>query len=152
MWYGSCTRWEISGDKVDPFYNIKYAESKNGIHWKREGFVCIDYKEADEAIGHPCVFKDDGIYKMFYSYRKGSNFRSDRTRSYRIGYAESKDGVRWTRMDDNAGIDVSGEGWDSEMIAYACVYRYKSRAYMVYNGNGFGKSGFGYAVLEGKDG
>jgi hypothetical protein len=34
------------------------------------------------------------------------------------------------------------------MIAYPYVYEYGGRKYMVYNGNGFGKSGFGFAVLD----
>jgi len=34
------------------------------------------------------------------------------------------------------------------MIAFPYISKYKKRNYMFYNGNGFGKSGFGYAELE----
>ena len=87
----------------------------------------------------PACLKEDGIYKMWYSYRG---------QSYRIGYAESADGIRWERKDDLVGLDVSTSGWDSEMIEYPFVFDHGSRRYMLYNGNGFGRSGLGLAVLD----
>ena len=138
MWYVSGVVW-LTPDL--PRYNIKYAASKDGIHWEQEGVVCIDFRSEDENnLGRPCVVKENGVYKMWYSYRG---------ESYRIGYAESKDGIDWERKDDEAGIDVSESGWDSEMIEYAYVFEHKGRKYMLYNGNGYGKTGFGYAILEG---
>jgi hypothetical protein len=74
---------------------------------------------------------------MWYSYSTGS---------FRIGYAESKDGIIWERKDDEAGIDVSDSGWDSEMIEYAFVFKHKGKKYMLYNGNSFGRDGFGLAT------
>jgi hypothetical protein len=76
------------------------------------------------------------------------DYRTNRERSYRTGYAESQDGVSWERMDDAAGIDVSDEGWDSRMIEYPSVYDHGGRRHLLYNGNGFGESGIGHAVLE----
>ncbi len=80
---------------------------------------------------------------MWYSFRAQPGIDT-----YRIGYAESMDGLSWRRMDESAGIDVSSSGWDSEMICYPKVFRHKERYYMLYNGNGYGKTGFGLAVLE----
>jgi len=77
---------------------------------------------------------------MWYSYR-GSK--------YRIGYAESKDGISWIRKDSEVGIDVSSSGWDSDMIEYPHVFDHGGQLYMLYNGNGYGKTGIGLAVLEG---
>ena len=88
---------------------------------------------------------------MWYAYRNARRYRTDRRRSYRIGYAESEDGVRWHRLDDQAGIDVSDQGWDSEMICYPHVVVRAGKAYMFYNGNMFGATGFGYATLEDQD-
>ena len=79
---------------------------------------------------------------MFYSYKRDGN-------PYRIGYAESPDGIKWTRKDEEVEMDVSQSGWDSEMIEYAYVFPYKKRKYMLYNGNGYGLTGAGLAVLEG---
>lgn len=149
MWYQSCTKWELLDGQPEPFYHIKYAESADGIRWRREGTVAIDYK--DESEGGICsasVINEGGVYKMWYSYRRARDYRRNRLNSYRIGYAESSDGVSWTRRDQDAGIDVSDDGWDSEMIAYPFVLLQSKEKYLFYNGNGFGRTGFGYAVEE----
>lgn len=147
-WYLSCTKWGVINDRPEAFYHLKYAESKNGIDWERRGIIAIDYKTKTEAgISAPSVLKEDGTYKMWYSYRDGSEYRTNKDKSYRIGYAESKDGIKWTRMDEVVGIDVSDSGWDSEMIEYPQVIVHGQEKYMFYNGNGFGASGFGFAKL-----
>ncbi len=149
MWYLSCVKWAVFHKRAEPYYHIKYAQSIDGIHWIREGRVAIDFKDLHEcAISRPCVVKDDTIYRMWYSYRNLEGYRTDMNNSYRIGYAESSDGMVWTRRDGDVGISVSEAGWDSEMIEYPCVYRSGAAWYMLYNGNGFGKSGFGYAIAE----
>jgi hypothetical protein len=84
---------------------------------------------------------------MWYSYRGLENYRTDKSNSYRIGYAESADGIEWIRKDDYLGLDVSPSGWDSEMVAYPYIYADATKKYMFYNGNGFGRSGLGCAVL-----
>jgi hypothetical protein len=140
MWYVSGTGWEMKDDRPRHRYHIKYAESADGIHWVREGIVCIDYGSEEEyAIARPCVLKAGGIYQMWYS---------SRGESYRIGYAESADGIKWTRKDEQSGINVSDSGWDSEMIEYPYVFEYGGRYYMLYNGNGYGKTGIGLAVRD----
>ena len=45
-------------------------------------------------------------------------------------------------------IDVSLVGWDSEMIEYPFVFEHKNKRYMLYNGNHYGKTGFGIAVQK----
>lgn len=148
MWYLSCVRWEAHEDRLDPYYHIKYAESEDGIHWERRGRIALDLQSSDEGgFGRPCVRRQPGqCYAMWYSYRAGKHFRSNRKASYRIGYAESNDGISWTRMDERAGIGLSEIGWDADMIAYPYVVDAgHSRQFMFYNGNGFGRSGFGYA-------
>lgn len=140
MWYLSCIEWDIVNGRPQHKYHIKYAESEDGIHWHRDGIVCIDFKSPDEyAISRPSVIKDGDLYRMWYSYRGTA---------YRIGYAESPDGIKWTRKDDEVGIDVSPSGWDSEMIEYPFVFDHSGKRYILYNGNGYGRTGFGIAVLE----
>ena len=139
MWYLSCLRWEATPNGPRHYYHIKHATSKDGIHWQREGRVCIEFANAGEyAISTPCVLWHNDRYLMWYSYRG---------ESYRIGYAESRDGVHWQRLDHLAGINVSPTGWDSDMIEYPFVFDHKGRRYMLYNGNRFGGSGMGLAVL-----
>jgi hypothetical protein len=140
MWYLSCTGWQIKGGKPEHRYHIKYAESQDGITWHREGLVAIDFANDDEyAISRPSVIRDSDRWRMWYSCRG---------QSYRIGYAESVDGRRWTRHDNEAGIGPSLTGWDSEMIEYPYVFDHDGRRFMLYNGNDFGRTGFGLAVLE----
>jgi hypothetical protein len=144
MWYGTNLNW--SEKLEETIYVIKYAESLDGINWNRTGFISLNIKnEYEYFISRPCVIKEDGIYKMWYSYRAGPGFTT-----YRIGYAESRDGIKFDRLDEKAGIDVSPNpgDWDSEMICYPYVFDYKGERYMLYNGNGYGKTGFGLAVLE----
>lgn len=148
-WYMSCTKWEVFNGQPEPFYHIKYAESPDGINWQRKGLVAIDYAtEAEGGIVRASVLKESGTYKMWYAYRNGHDYRKNRQNSYRIGYAESANGIAWTRKDNLVGIDVSESGWDSGMICYPCVVVHKGRKYMFYNGNTFGKNGFGYAILN----
>jgi len=139
MWYDSADEWMTPNL---PRYNIKYAESRDGINWTRRGLVSVDFKYPGEfATSRACVMKENGIYKMWYCYAVGS-------RGYRMGYAESGDGIRFDRKDEQVGIDVSESGWDSEMICYPFVFKHKGRKYMLYCGNEYGKTGFGYAIPE----
>jgi len=144
MWYVSSIKRTIEDGKPKPYYHIKYAESLDGVEWIRRGIVCIDFKDDKEyAISRNCVIKEDRIYKMWYSCCAD--------KGYWIGYAESGDGIKWQRKDDEVGIDVSEEGWDSEMIAYPWVFDHGGERYMLYNGNGFGRDGAGLAVLDYKE-
>ena len=82
---------------------------------------------------------EDGLWRMWFSYK---------STDYRIGYAESRDGLAWERLDHLAGIDVSPSGFDSEMVEYGAVVRHDGRQFMFYNGNNYGVEGIGLAVEE----
>ena len=148
MWYLSCVKWEKIEGKSEPIYNIKYAESLDGITWNQTGKVAIELNTDEGGLVSAAVIKEDGKYKMWFGKRKKSDYRHNITNSYKIGYAESLDGKDWIRKDSEAGIDISKEGWDSEMISYPYVFKKDNNLIMLYNGNGFGKTGFGYAVWE----
>ena len=148
MWYVSCTEWQEADGRLEPRYHVKYAESSDGISWQKTNRVCIDYDEMTGAIGRPCVFKQTNDYKMLYSYRGVREYRTNPSQSYRLGYAESTDGLTWTRRDGATGIERPASGWDSEMMEYCYVFAHEDRTYLFYNGNGFGKTGIGYAVLD----
>ncbi len=151
LWYTSFVGWEVYDNHPEPLYNIKYAESKNGIDWERNQIVSVDFvdKNLKGGIARPSVMKENDVYKMWYTYRGAYDYRTNRDHSYRIGYAESKDGKVFVRMDDKMEIDLSDEGWDSIMMTYPHVIKYDGKYWMFYNGNTFGKTGFGYAVSEG---
>lgn len=144
MWYISFTSWNDYNGKLEPIYIVKHATSKDGLEWKCDNRVCIDSSYEGESIGRPWVLKDGDLYKMWFSARGIENYRTRSGKHYMIGYAESKDGINWNRKD--AGITTSDSGWDSEMLEYASVIKDQGKYYMLYNGNAFGKDGFGYAV------
>lgn len=148
--YYTCgLEWKLVNGKPEIFYHIKYATSENGIDWKRDNILCILPKNELEVSARPCVFHEDGIYKMFYSRRDILNFRTDKKHGYRGGYAESIDGINWERKDELFLLSPSDDdGWDSEAIAYPYLLKLGDKKIIFYNGNGFGRSGFGYAVLD----
>lgn len=142
MWYVAGIDWTTIRSTSYPTYVIRYAESVDGIIWREQGHNCIGFADKDEfGLGRPWVLKDDNILRMWYSIRS-------RSAAYRIGYAESTDGLHWTRKDNEAGIVASPTGWDSEMVCYPCVADINGERYMFYNGNQHGSTGFGYALLE----
>jgi predicted GH43/DUF377 family glycosyl hydrolase len=149
VWYLSCTGYYLVNNKMEPRYHMKYAESSNGIDWDRKGIIAIDYKNDEEAgIVKASVIRLKDKYLMWYAYRNFQDYRTDTNNSYKIGYAESIDGIHWERKDNEAGITISPTGWDAEMLAYPHVIAVKEKLYLFYNGNGFGKSGFGYAEMS----
>jgi hypothetical protein len=140
MWYVSGTGWRGTPGGPQHLYHVKYAESDDGIHWRREGHVCIDFADSSEyAISRPCVVRDGPIYRMWFAARGGA---------YRLGYAESDDGLVWRRRDEEAALPGPAAAWETEMQAYPVVYDANGRRQMLYNGNGYGATGIGWAVLE----
>lgn len=139
MWYGSNDTWGATPTEM--WHVIRYAGSRDGIHWHATGHVAVPLSGGEEfGLARPCVIRQAGRYRMWYAVRS--------QHTYRIGYAESADGLHWERQDDRVGIDVSESGWDSEMIEYPCVFERRGQLYLLYNGNGYGKSGIGLAMLE----
>lgn len=143
LWYVGGSEWTEVDGKTLPVYEMKYVESKDGRNFPTKGSTAIPLNEPDEhALGRPWVIRDPDGYRMWYSSRTKS-------RGYRIGYSESKDGLNWVRHDDEVRLDVSTDGWDSEMLAYAAVIRHGERTFMFYNGNDCGRTGVGVAELKG---
>jgi hypothetical protein len=146
MWYASGVEWVKVSDKFEPVYVIKTATSSDGMRWDRVEKACIIQAHLQEALCAPSVIKDLGRFRMWFSCRSSKDFRGGRG-SYRIGYAESINGLDWKRMDDKAGIDISLNGWDSTMLCYPNILSHNDQFYMFYNGNNFGREGFGYSTM-----
>lgn len=150
LWYIAGRKWKLVDGRPEPVYKIRMATSADGIHWDRHNRDLIESRiEEDEAQASPDVFHANGKYHMFFCYRYSSHYRG-RENGYRIGYASSTNLEDWTRDDTKAGITVSDEGWDSEMVSYPHVFEVDGRIYMAYLGNQVGREGFGLAVLDGK--
>jgi hypothetical protein len=142
MWYVSCRDWRCRDGAAQHRYHIRYAESDDGFRWHREGHVSIDFADDSEyALSRPCVVRDDDRYRMWFAARG---------ERYRLGYAESDDGIEWRRDDSRAGLEPSADGWDAEMVEYPAVLDHDGERYLLYNGNGYGRTGIGYAVAGGR--
>lgn len=150
MWYIFGQDWRVfeKNKKPDRIYKIGHAVSENGVDWKRDGIKIILDIIPDESQALPCVIFYQGKYHMFFCYRYSYDFRTNRNRSYRIGYAFSDDLKKWTRCDEKLNFTVSENGWDSQMQCYPNVFELNQKVYMLYNGNDFGKNGFGLAKME----
>jgi len=139
MWYLSGVGWSPGETGLQSRYLVKSARSSDGRRWSRDGAVAVGFASEDEtAIARPSVIRDPEGYRMWFSFR-GTR------QSYRIGTAVSDDGIAWSRDPQEAGPRPSETGWDSEMIAYPHVFDMAGERFMLYCGNGYGRSGFGIA-------
>ena len=146
--YSTGIDWPEIDGKFEHTYLFTYAISKDAILWKPSGKIIVNPIGSYEADCKPSIIEKNGIYHMWFSKRGSHNFRCPGETSYRLGYAYSTDLINWTRDDTKAGIEISEDGWDSDMICYPHIVKVENKYLMFYNGNGFGKSGFGYAELE----
>lgn len=152
MWYMFGTGWKAATENEPParIYKIGYATSTDGIDWvKDEGRKIIsDRLNEDECQALPSVIEWEGKYHMVFCYRQATDFRKNTSRGYRIGYAWSEDLKTWHRDDEMLGLNPSEEGWDSDMMCYPHFCIVDGMAYVLYNGNEFGRKGFGVARVE----
>jgi hypothetical protein len=152
MWYIFGVKW-IVATETEPearVYKIAHAISKDGIQWRKEEGIQIvsDKLNEDECQALPTVIKIGTRYHMYFCYREATDFRKNPKRSYKLGYAYSDDLKHWIRDDDNSGITTTADDWDSDMMCYPHLFECNSKVYLLYNGNEFGKYGFGIAELE----
>lgn len=134
MYYVSGSEW-LTPDL--PRYNIQTAVSKNGKDWVRDGTVAIDFLAGENALARPYVIIEDGIYRMWFS-SKGQHYLPQ--------YAESEDGINWTRYENAVDLKPTPNSPDEEMICYPVVLKNKGKHIMFYNGNGYGANGICLAV------
>lgn len=142
IYYSSGSSWIHNSIKEAPRYDIKCIRSTDLFDWHAATpQLCIELKDDEYGLTTPSVFFENGTYRMFYSIRSIS-------KGYRLGYAESLDGLNWIRMDEKMNIDVSPSGWDSEMICFGNILKHKDKTYLFYCGNHYGMAGVGYAILD----
>ena len=151
MWYIFGKPWLEKSDNEPParVYKITFATSKDGLVWeKNDGHEIIESLIDDnECQALPTVIEAGDMYHMIFCYRYSSDFRTNVKRGYRLGYAYSKDLQTWTRDDKKLNLDISPSDWDSEMMCYPHLLEVDNTIYLLYNGNNFGKDGFGAAKL-----
>lgn len=152
MWYIFGREWKHFVDDGVPerIYKIGHAQSLDGIEWRKdEGRQIVsDRLGPDESQALPSVVEIDGRHHMFFCYRESFDFRRNPGRGYRIGHAWSDDLMTWTRADSQLALNGTAGEWDGDMQCYPNAFQCHGKVYLLYNGNEFGRHGFGLAVLE----
>jgi hypothetical protein len=144
MWYVSGTEWApdpAGSPHPVHYYTIKHAVSDDGINWRTNEHLCLPYLEGENAVARPVVIRDPSGYLMIYCARRLGE-------TYRIYTARSSDGISWDRIKEPL-LDVSPSGWDANMVCYGNLLQHRDRTFLLYNGNAYGKDGFGVARLQG---
>jgi len=140
MWYVSAAGWRVVDGAPQHRYHVRYAESEDGVRWRRDGRVALDFaSDGEYAFGRPCVVKDADAYRMYFCARGDT---------YRLAYATSPDGLAWERDDRAVALSGEPEAWEADAAAYPWVLDDGAGTrHMLYNGNGYGASGVGWATL-----
>lgn len=149
MWYIFGTAWKNFETSTEPerIYKIAHATSTDGVNWIRNSQPVIPDTLNDECQALPSVLEMNGRYHMVFCYRAVTGFRTDKNKSYRLGYAFSDNLTDWIRDDKLLNLERASSGWDNEMMCYPNLFVSKGNVYLLYNGNDFGKHGFGLARL-----
>jgi predicted GH43/DUF377 family glycosyl hydrolase len=148
MFYSSATKWIDYEGKKEVYYFVKHAKSENGIDWETNDKFCLNTLTSNEVQNAPRISKVGESYYLWFCYRDAIKFRKESSSGYKLGLAISKDMSNWKRIDEQRiGISKSNFGWDSEMMCYPYMIQEKNILRLFYNGNYFGKSGFGYAEM-----
>jgi predicted GH43/DUF377 family glycosyl hydrolase len=139
-WYIGGGDFVHEAGRLQPRYSLRHATSADGLIWPSVGRELLAPGPGERGFGRPWVLHGESGWHLWYSIRTA--------KGYHLGYAESRDGIDWQRQDDRVGIAVSPGEWDGDMICYAAIERIGDRLYMFYNGNGYGRTGVGLAILE----
>lgn len=137
MWYVSGIKWK---SKNYPLYDIKLATSENGLNWIQTKKTCLKLKKNERALARPFVIYERNKFCMWYSYEK-------KVGSYKIGYAESKNGLKWKRLDKNIDLNSSSK-YEIKMREYPSIISVGDKKYIFYNGDDYGKKGILLAELQ----
>jgi len=151
MWYASGTGWRRVGEAWEPSYVIRHARSHDGIIWSLATELTlpstakIDYGQVRSWV----LQGPDGLH-LWYS-RRGSEFRAPGDAAYRLMHTvlDGRSLSEWLPEPITFENPPREGDWDSWMQAYPCVARFRDDLVMFYNGDHFGRAGFGYARLIG---
>jgi len=151
LWYIYGTNWLQPANQMEPerTYKITVTTSNSLFEWKTQNFGQI----VPSRIGHlecqalPSVLiNNDDDLEMVFCYRQTLDFRKNPQNSYKIGYAWSNDGKFWLRDDEK--LNIIRSNFDSEMQCYPHLVSTISGRFLLFNGNEFGKYGFGAAKFR----
>ncbi len=115
------------------------AHSADGIDWHPKGGNFIGLEEGEYGLSRPWLWRHGDRPILLYSIRRAS---------YRIGCSlrTGNDGA-WRRESSDL-LGPSAESWDSDAQCYPAVVNAGGSTLMFYNGNGYGKTGFGVGEFK----
>lgn len=122
MWYvggnGTCSK-------------IGYATSTDGTNWSKysENPVLSPGSAGswdDANLSSAWVINDSGTYKMWYTGASGA--------TYKIGYANSSDGLCWTKYASNPVVSTGASSWEQTSVAFPSVVKVGNEYRMWYSG------------------
>ncbi len=138
MWYGTHLEW--GAHQSDMSHAIRGAASTDGLEWRRDAHICLPPQGQEIATVRPSVRRcDDGGFEMHFAARTLEG-------PYSIGRATSADGRGWQRV--AAGIAANPGGWEAGAVTYPATFEQLGRRWLLFNGQGYGATGFGIAVWE----
>jgi len=131
MWY--------NGVGPQESFRVGYATSRDGIHWRRQndGDPVLTPGEVDgrmeQYVFNVMVLLEHSTFHMWYSSMFEEKYGQFAPKSSGIVYAQSKDGVHWTK--DAQPVFYTGpRGSLDEYGAFACyVVRRKDALWMYYS-------------------
>jgi predicted GH43/DUF377 family glycosyl hydrolase len=132
---GTYRMWYSGGETYEPDA-IGYAESEDGIHWRRDPANPVLRPIAgweSDRVAAVCVVPRENDYLAFY-IGFGEGFEEAQ-----IGMARSADGIHdWERYPGNPIIKPSPPGsWDDCNVYKPYVVRFHDRWYLWYNASRF---------------
>ncbi len=135
MWYNGRTDDRFTG-------SIGLATSKDGLHWRKQNNGDPVFEHGPPGtfdatkVDHPAILRFDGLFHMWYT-------AGDKSSNYKIGYATSHDGIRWTRKNNARPVLEPGlpGQFDDRVVLHPAVVRDDSGLlHLWYNGVGPQKS------------
>ena len=108
---------------------IGYAESDDGIHFKRiqkDPIMICEYPWENFSVMNPCVLYENGKYKMYYS--AGETYEPNV-----IAYAESDDGIVWRKSKINPIITaVAANEFEQNRVGGCQVIKTDDMGYLIF--------------------
>jgi hypothetical protein len=139
MWYIGGNDWIEHEGKQLPVYGLRFTTSRDGRRWS-EPIIVFDPDPESRQIGfgRPFVSPTEGGFEMFLSVRT--------VEGYTLSHATSSDGLRWGDWEHD--VMPAAAEWESQMRCFAAPIAIDGTEYVFYNGNGYGRTGFGLAILD----
>ena len=139
VWYGSTITWDAGNGEM--LHVIKEGLiNLEGDLTKTEITVPYVLGEA-QAFSRPAVLEINGKKLLAYSFRGNVT-------KYQIGFMWLNDFSTASQLNGIKSFKPSENSLENEMVEYPSFLTIGSNIYMLYNGNEFGKSGVGVALLE----